>query len=559
MTAGNGCQPWFERDPRLLEEQAQILNSAGFKLNEDALNREQRIVFTGSLKADPDRQLVVAFPEAFPSSAPKIYDTPASKLLSRHHRTDTRQLCLFGFNERRWSATLTVANALVEAEELIAKFKESGAEAGDQPPEPITRAIPYVQGAAVLVPPRISTFNDFEKLKLPTGKFTGKFVHEVDPKKGTQGRGIILEAYFGDKKLECARPFHNYLTGGRQIHGDWFYLPTPPTQEGLQGTLKECLRQCKLKKADFYWIALIFREEVKKADDLRLTWLVARASSDGKFHVLRTFPYLQQERYARIPGLEGLGEKRVALIGCGSLGSKIAANLAASGVSRFLLVDCDYFEPNNSVRHELGVECFGLNKEIALLNRLCSLNPAVADGSRFFTFQVASFNPFAAEQQFFEFFRDSDLVIDATAVHSVSHFLNERSFELRVPTLFVSVTNGAWGGEVVRVIPGKTPCWLCWQDEYYDIKPPSAPEAAAEIFAPGCDQPTFTGTTYELGMVANLATSMAVDTLLGGGDLSKNYIRWSGKDETGRPIYLTETLKTNHQKECHLCGSQYGI
>jgi molybdopterin/thiamine biosynthesis adenylyltransferase len=426
----------------------------------------------------------------------------------------------------------------------------------------LTRAIRYEPDAAILVPPLISTFKDFAQLKSPVGKFSGKFIHEGEFKKETKGRGIILEANFGAQKLLCSRPFSDYFgNSGKEIHGDWFYLTNPPTQENLLEILNRCLQQCKsFKRIDYYWFGLIFNEETGGNGQSRLTWLIARAhtNSPGKFHLVRTFSYIQQERYVRIPGLEGLEKKRVTLVGCGSLGSKIATNLAASGVNRFHLVDYDYFEPNNSVRHELGVECFGLNKEKALFNRLCSLNPAVAENSSFFNFQVGATQPFAQEQRFNNLVKESDIIIDTTAVHSVSHFINVLSFELRIPALFASVTNGAWGGEIVRVIPGKTPCWLCWLDQYFDIKPPSAPESSAEVFAPGCDQPTFTGTTYDLGIVASLATTMAVETLLPDmkhADLSKNYIRWSGKDKNGKPVFVTEMFSTNGQKGCWHCGS----
>jgi molybdopterin/thiamine biosynthesis adenylyltransferase len=560
MNGEKGYERWFEKDPQLLKEQTDILNCAGFELDKDILGREGRIQFAGRSKIEPDRHLLVKFPQAFPSSAPKIFDALPSKLLLRHHRVDTRQLCLFGFNENRWSATQSVADALVEAEDLISNFKDGNTAQESQPPEPITRAIGYVTEAAILVPPPISTFNSFEHLTFPTGKFRGKFVHEGDQKQGTRGRGIILEASFGDNRSNCSHPFSNYFgNSGKEIHGDWFYLQNPPTQETLHDVLRKCFQQTKAsKKADFYWLGLIFNEEAGADRRSRLTWLIARAKADGQFHLLRTFPYTQQERYVRIPGLEGLEEKRVVLIGCGSLGSKIAAHLAASGLNRFNLVDCDYYEPNNSVRHELGVECFGLDKEKALLNRLGSLNPAVFGNSKFLTFQVASVATFAHEQRFYNVVRDSDLIIDTTAIHSVSHFLNRLSCELGIPALFASVTNGAWSGEIVRAIPGKTPCWTCWLDQYYDNKPPSDPAAAAEVFAPGCDQPTFTGTTYDLGIVASLATSMAVETLLpqiGHADFSTNYIRWSGKDPNGKPIYLTEMFSTNRRPDCCYCGS----
>jgi len=560
MSAGGDFQPWFEKYPHLLREQTEILNSAGFELDNGALSQERRIQFVGQSKVEPGRQLVVVFPAAFPSSAPQIFDSPTSKLLTRHHRIDTRQLCLFSFDENRWSATRSVADALAEAEELISKFKEANAASENQPPEPITRAIQYVPEAAVLVPPPISTFTGFAGLKFPTGNFSLKFFQEGNQKLETRGRGVVYEANFGGEKLRCPRTFSDCLgTGGKDIHGDWFYLAIPPTQESLGAVLSKCFQQAKgTKRADYYWLGLIFNEEAGTRGQSRLTWLTVRAKADGQFHLVRTFPYIQRDRFARIPGLEGIGEKRVTIIGCGSLGSKIASNLAASGVNRFHLVDYDYFEPNNSVRHELGFECFGLNKEKALMQRLCSLNPAVAENSTAFNFQATAVNSLAGEQHFHNLIRESDLIVDATAKHSVSHFLNELSSELRIPVLFASVTNGAWGGEVVRVVPGKTPCWLCWQDQYFDNKPPSAPESSAEVFAPGCDQPTFTGTTYDLGIVAGLATFMAVGTLLPSGefsDFSKNYIRWSGKDKDGQPAFLTETLPTNTQRGCWLCGS----
>jgi len=448
---------------------------------------------------------------------------------------------------------------LQEAEQLISEFKDENKTTENQPPEPITRTVIYMPETAILVPPPISTFKDFDQLKSPFGRFSGKFAYEGDSKKETKGRGIILQAEFGAKKYYSHQAYSDYFKNlGKEINGDWFYLKNPPTQENLQSVLNQCFEKARAsKRIEYYWLGLIFNEETGRANQFRLTWLLARAHihSLGKYQLIRTFPYIDQERYARIPGLEDLDNKRVAIIGCGSLGSKIAANLAASGLRRFTLVDCDYYEPNNSVRHELGVESFGLNKEKALLIRLSSLNPSVMEGSKSFTFHVGGPNFFEPERHFISLIKESDLIIDTTAIHSVSHFINELAFDLKIPAVFATVTNGAWGGEIIRVVPGKTPCWLCWLEQYYKASPPSAPESTAKIFAPGCNQPTFTGTTYDMGMVANLATSMAVETLLGSKDFSKNYIQWSGKDKTGQPIYLTEILPTSHQKECCLCGS----
>ena len=561
MNEDKAHQPWFEKDPRLFQEQETILKSAGFELNQEILKQHRQVQFIGLSKADPGRQLLIEFPESFPSAAPKIRDTVASKLFPRHHRGDTRQFCLFGFNEQRWNAELSVADALKEVENLISELKAGKLDLQDEAPEPLTRSISFTPESAILIPPPISTFEGFSELKHSTGKFSGKFCNELSDKKGTRGRGIIFEANFGDKKIACSPQYTGFFANqGKDFQGDWFFLKEPLTHENFKDILTKCLQQVKaFKKAEIYWIGLVFREEIARADQSRLTWLIVRAHAKApEIHLLRAFPYVDQERFARIPGLEGLEKKRVAIVGCGSLGSKIAANLAATGVSSFRLFDFDYYEPNNAVRHELVVECFGFNKERVLLNRLCSLNPAVAADSKSLNFQVGSISPFAIEQQFRSFMAESDIIVDATGLHSAGHYLNRLSFELRRPAMFVSVTNGAWGGEVVRTIPGKTPCWVCWLFQYFENPPPSAPRSVAEVFPPGCDQPTFTGTAYDLGMVANMAASMAVETLLAADketDLSKNYIRWSGRDTNGKLIYQTEMLPINYRQECPYCRS----
>jgi uncharacterized protein YcgL (UPF0745 family) len=127
-----------------------------------------------------------------------------------------------------WSATLSVADALTEAEKLISEFKDGNATLENQPPEPITRSIPYVPETAIFVPPPISMFNNFAQLKSLTGKFSGKFIHETGLKNGTRGRGIILTANFGEERLDCPGPFSSYFgTSGKPINGDWFYLKDP--------------------------------------------------------------------------------------------------------------------------------------------------------------------------------------------------------------------------------------------------------------------------------------------------------------------------------------------
>lgn len=81
-----------------------------------------------------------------------------------------------------------------------------------------------------------------------------------------------------------------------------------------------------------------------------------------------------RERGGAEPELAG---KRVAIVGCGSIGSEIADALASCGVGRLTLVDDDTFDVENVFRHVLGVRFVGTGKAAALAVQLKSQYPGV--------------------------------------------------------------------------------------------------------------------------------------------------------------------------------------
>ena len=73
----------------------------------------------------------------------------------------------------------------------------------------------------------------------------------------------------------------------------------------------------------------------------------------------------------RLPAeFDTLANVRVAIIGLGSLGSKIAVSLARAGVRRFVLVDDDVLAPQNLVRNELNWLDVGFAKVTAVQREL---------------------------------------------------------------------------------------------------------------------------------------------------------------------------------------------
>ncbi len=79
----------------------------------------------------------------------------------------------------------------------------------------------------------------------------------------------------------------------------------------------------------------------------------------------------------QLPLLTGRRQKRVLVLGCGSLGAPVAELLARSGVGELHLLDKEGFEPENCGRHILGAADVGVPKANALASRLRMLIPGL--------------------------------------------------------------------------------------------------------------------------------------------------------------------------------------
>lgn len=539
-----------------------------FTPDEEALS-QHCVRFLGFSTVDTSLQLVVEYPDSFPSKPPRVFTPEDRALLRRHHRAKTREICIFGRNQRRWSARLYGAATIDEADRVIRDMspasapEPSGRVAGqdelvDDVPEPATASYLYQSPTYILVPPCIVQFAG-QMSEKNTANFRLRFKPwpGQTESRNASGRGVITEIRIGKNAARGEQFYQDLVTPGIEINnGVVVRLSAPPPIVKSAAEFTDWLRNIDLERRD--WMAFVFPEQTGNSSKERLTWLVIRSRNKKNVEPLRTFIIDENGRKARLPKLAALAEKKVVLIGCGSVGSKIGAALAATGVERFGLVDFDYMEPDNAVRHELGVESFGLAKVQALERRLIQLNPRVWGNVEMSDILIGGTNQAQKEAHLQQMLSSASIVIDTTGDHAVSRFLNDICAEFKVPQVYATVTNGAWAGEIVRVIPRKTACWLCWDDQYYDSSPPGEPSLEPGVFAPGCDHPTFTGATYEVGTVASLASSLAVDTLLMdepdrkhfGGD----YIRWQLKDNDGNFSPRVEVLPIGKRDRCRLCG-----
>lgn len=560
MNMTKAYEPWYMQYPNRFEQEKADMAMRGFVLDDEALHSRQRVEFSGPSSADPVRTLLVKYPDEFPSFPPRVYDHTPGRLLTRHHQPSTREICLFGPGQPRWSAALPGTAALDEAESGIQLFHSGAPKVEmDHIPEPASALFPFSGNAAVLVPPELASPASVVPEKPMVGTFRLRF-HTGQEVKGhfSGGRGIVLATRLNGQVARAGVPYTGWFGGCGESEGTLLVLSSAPPFWETSAAFMTWLQGLKVRRAD--WMAFVFPEQSEMATKFRLGWLIVRTYPYGPVHCVRTFPYQVDERQARVPGLTDLASKTVVMIGCGSMGSKLAVALAASGVNRFGLVDGDCMKPANSVRHELGVDWFGVPKVSALANRLVNINPTAFAGIERLYGVIGGDNPGEFSRKLHDMIARADLVIDTTGSHSVSRWVNDICHDLEVPALFASVTNGAWSGEVVRVIPGETACWRCWFVEYERDLPPSAPVPPTGVFAPGCEQPTFTGATHEVGIVANLAVWMAVETLLRHDAdrprLEGDYLRWEGRTREGAPALCTRVLQVHKRGHCPVCNPE---
>lgn len=150
-----------------------------------------------------------------------------------------------------------------------------------------------------------------------------------------------------------------------------------------------------------------------------------------------------------------LGTKSVGVVGCGSLGSKVAAMLARSGVRQFMLVDDDVLLAANIVRNELGAPAIGVHKVDALKARLTDIAGTVDITVR----RVALGGQESADStdSVMSALHSCDLIIDATADAHCFNFCAAVARSSLKPLVWGEVFAGGIGGLVARVRSGHEP------------------------------------------------------------------------------------------------------
>lgn len=170
--------------------------------------------------------------------------------------------------------------------------------------------------------------------------------------------------------------------------------------------------------------------------------------------------YSRQMRFASVgeAGQSRLRAARVAIVGCGALGSFQAEALARAGVGLLRVIDRDFVELNNLQRQFLFDENDAreaLPKAAAAARRLKQINSEVALEP-----VVADLTASNAD----ELFEGIDLILDGTDNFETRYLINDFSVCGLIPWIYGAAV-GSYGLKMT-IVPGQTACLRCVYAEF---------------------------------------------------------------------------------------------
>ena len=167
----------------------------------------------------------------------------------------------------------------------------------------------------------------------------------------------------------------------------------------------------------------------------------------------------ESELFSRSRGLlesDALSGKLVAHFGLGSVGASVAVLLAQSGVTNHVAVDGDRLEAGNMARHDAGLSHVGRLKTDYVAYRIREKNP-YAHVEKYAT-AITGENL----EDFRSVVRRSSLVVCSIDDREGKLLVNRLCLEEGKVCIFAGAFRRAYGGQVLRVIPGVSSCYQCF-------------------------------------------------------------------------------------------------
>ena len=216
-----------------------------------------------------------------------------------------------------------------------------------------------------------------------------------------------------------------------------------------------------------------------------------------------------------------LNDKCILCIGVGTGGAHAALELAKCGVGRFILIDRDRLSVGNVVRHPGGISQVGRHKVNVVRDLIREKNP---DAS----VETHSINlDYDNADEIRKLIRRADVVICGTDNRQSKLLINQLCVEENVVAIYGGAFRRAYGGQVHRVRPKKSPCHQCFisamPEESTDVEISTSADANDIAYS---DRPVAVepGLSLDVLPIANMLAKLALLELLADKSTSLNIL-----------------------------------
>ena len=197
-------------------------------------------------------------------------------------------------------------------------------------------------------------------------------------------------------------------------------------------------------------------------------------------------------------------EKYAVMVGCGSVGSFVALELAKAGVGKFILLDGDVMKFHNLCRHQLGVKYLARYKVDGLKEAILNINPYA---------EVITYRGYLQDAPVDLFNLDSNgIVISSADNRKGSADANELAVLLGVPFVAIGCWQRAAAGEVFYWHEGLPTYYKAFDGLISDERP----ETNAQYFGSDTEKNAIhfePGTSIDIAYVTIIGIKICMDLI----------------------------------------------
>lgn len=533
--------PWQERWPGRLDWEVLQLKAAGMRPQNPTITEHGivEIDFTHTVNG-VEYPLHATFPYLYPYFRPAVTTPPTFDF---HQEPFGGGLCLAARDPQFWLPEDSLAGFVTSQLPLIVRANADDDERDDaveeEVPEPVSANYHYVHPDYVLIDSAWQLPGDVDHGTLKVGVLAEELPM----------RAAVLQVLGPDGvELAAADPRLSAQFAGRTFVAGWIRRPDPvmaQTAAEFVGRLADLdedglrtRRRISFAGRRLELLAVVYDEEVRyleRGDDWVFLLRIERPQGKPQKRVTKTTskPYLVRAYRAgpsdmglRIPHLESLQDRTMFLAGLGALGAPAALALARAGVGILRVLDGDLVDPATAPRWPHGLRAAG-NRKVDYIKALIAANWPYTKIEGI-PWQLGLGIVGAEDGEVLrQLLDDVELIMDATANTAANYALSDIAWAAGLPYVIVSGTEGAWGGIVARLEPGRTGCFHCYYSALDKAIPlPPTDRADGRIAPTACSDTTFTGAGFELTPLADEAVRIAVARLCEGVDSGYPPANW---------------------------------